>query len=133
MPMFDDDKRLEQETPEERDLLLTETSAERFDRLAFARRALDLVRPVDTRVAVGAWRGRMQVEAGRNWRTPRSSARWAMLLVPESASRRAIAHAVLSLSGTPGPYALEVLVSLLAREGAARTLEPRDSSDHDGE
>ena len=114
MRMVEDDKRLV-EIREEKDYLLAETSSERFDRVAFARRALDLVRPDDTRVAIGQWRGRVHVEAGRNWKSPPAAARWAMLLVTESASRRAIAHAVLSLSRTPPPYALDVLCTLLSR------------------
>jgi hypothetical protein len=91
----------------ERERALDETSDERFDRKAFAMRALDLVRPAGVTVAVcdGA---RMRVETGRNWRGA-PARRWALLAVPPGASRRAIATAVAELTGSPEPYALDVL------------------------
>ncbi|WP_394848160.1 hypothetical protein LZC95_11925 [Pendulispora brunnea] len=112
-------------TEQERALL--ETSDERFDRLAFAQRALDLVNPLRTRIAIcvekaprssAASRGagrlpRVTVQSGRAWgRGP--GARWAILSIPAHASRRAIATAVSELAGEPGPYALDVLQELAA-------------------
>ncbi|WP_394837645.1 hypothetical protein LVJ94_12120 [Pendulispora rubella] len=108
-------------TEQERALL--ETSDERFDRLAFAQRALDLVNPLRTRIAIcvekatrsrGAGRlPRVTVQSGRAWgRGP--GARWAILSIPAHASRRAIATAVSELAGEPGPYALDVLQELAA-------------------
>jgi hypothetical protein len=97
---------------EERDLRLLETSEERFDRIAFAQRALDLVRPTRTRVAIGEGRVRVHVESGRNWRGGAPGSKWGMLLVPRTASRRAIALGVLELIGEPTPFSLDVLLAL---------------------
>ncbi|HEY1691756.1 MAG TPA: hypothetical protein VGG39_06325 [Polyangiaceae bacterium] len=89
------------------DHVLNETSDEHFDRKEFAMRALDLVRPLGVTIAVCEGR-RLRVETGCNWRgTP--AARWALLAVPPTASRRAIAAAVAELAGAPGPYALDIL------------------------
>jgi hypothetical protein len=92
-----------------------ETSGERFDRVAFARRALELVRPQRTTVAICEGAARMRVESGRLWgrgRGPNAEAeeRWAMLAIPRHASRRAIALAVAELAHLPRPYALDVLL-----------------------
>ena len=101
--------RIHLEVPE-RSEDLRESSPEVFDRVAFAARALSLVAPLDTRVAIceGA---RIHVEAGRQW-GGRPEARWAILSVPRDASRRAIARAVLGLSTpqAPRPWALDVLL-----------------------
>jgi hypothetical protein len=92
---------------------LDETSDERFDRAAFAQRALELVRPPRTRVAVYEAAQRMRVESGRIWdrampgEAPR---RWAMLGIPPKASRRAIALAVAELAQRSPPYVLDVLL-----------------------
>jgi len=88
-----------------------ETSSERFDRLAFAERALALVRPANTRVAICQGRTRVTVESGRAWGRA-ANARWALVSVPPAASRRAIAIAALALAGpSPEPYALDVLLA----------------------
>ncbi len=101
-------------------LALDETSDERFDRSAFARQALELVRPERTTVAIYEGAARMRVESGRHWGMP-GSKRWAMLAIPAKASRRAIALAVAQLVcdgptvGAPGgnqsrPYVLDLLL-----------------------
>jgi hypothetical protein len=86
-----------------------ETSQEPFDRMAFARRALELVRPVQTRVALCEGARRMRVEMGPMW--GRRPERWAVLAIPPHASRRAIALAVAELAGVPQAYAFDVLVA----------------------
>jgi hypothetical protein len=93
------------------DRVASETSQEPFDRIAFARRALELVRPVQTRVALcdGARGMRVRVEAGPVW--GRRPERWAVLAIPAQASRRAIALAVAELAGVPRAYAFDVLVA----------------------
>jgi hypothetical protein len=108
------------EIARERELAEVESSTERFDRLAFAERALRLVRPPHTTVALcpgpsGA-RARVKVEAGRAWGkgagTDRDGApieRWAIVSVPPTASKRAIAAAVAGLAGAHEPYVLDVL------------------------
>jgi hypothetical protein len=91
-----------------------ETSTERFDRLAFAERALAMIRPHATRVALGESRTRVMVDAGRAWGKA-DDARWAVLRVPPTASRRAIAIAVLALvRREPDPWVVDALL-----EGAA--------------
>lgn len=119
---------------------LAEVSDESFDRMAFAERAVALVRPPHTRVAICEGTRQVRVTSGRQWGRS-SDARWALLSVPRNASRRAIARAVLGLGDFragvgDGPFGLEhpstpyrglsqawrldVLVSLL---GGAHDLE----------
>lgn len=89
---------------------LSQVSSESFDRIAFAERALALVRPAGTTVAIRQGHRRVSVSAGRQWGA-RAGARWAILSVPRDASRRAIASAVLDLiSGEPRAWALDVLM-----------------------
>lgn len=92
----------------EREEAVDETSDEAFDRAAYARRALDIVRPPRTTVAICEGAARMRVEQGRVWGSGPGE-RWAMLAIPSRASRRAIALAVAELARVPAPYALEVL------------------------
>jgi|CZKU01.1.fsa_nt_gi hypothetical protein len=95
-----------------------ETSEERFDRGAFARRAVELVRPRRTTVAICEGATRLRVESGRLWGRPQpvprdpdeSGERWALLAIPADASRRAIALAVAGLAHGARAYALDVLI-----------------------
>ncbi|MBK6460387.1 MAG: hypothetical protein IPF92_05185 [Myxococcales bacterium] len=90
--------------------LVDQTSGERFDRIAFAARAVALLGPRNTRVAVAPAR-RMLLESGRAWGRG-EGARWATLYVPPDASRRAIAVAVVALGGAPHtPYAIDILMN----------------------
>ncbi len=104
---------------------LDETSDESFDRAAFARRALELVAPPRTTVAICEGASRMRVESGRAWGRPVGE-RWALLAIPPRASRRAIALAVAELAARseppegsarayrawpPGAYTLDVLLA----------------------
>ncbi len=103
--------RIEIEQAEREDLLLGESSTESFDRIAFAARALELLGPRRTTIALCAGTSRVRLEAGRAWgKGP--DARWAILFVPPRASRRAIAIAVASLGGAPRtPYAFDILLN----------------------
>jgi len=56
------------------DRVVDETSDEHFDRAAFARRAIDIVRPRRTTIAICEGAARMRVESGRVWGRPRSKA-----------------------------------------------------------
>lgn len=104
-----------------------ETSTESFDRMAFAARALELLRPPRTTVAICEGRRRVNVEAGRRWGHG-PGARWAILRVPRDASRRAIASAILELgTAGPRPWALDVLV-----RGEAQEVVASDERDGDG-
>ncbi len=87
----------------------SQTSTESFDRIAFAERALALVRPAGTTVAICEGSRRVRVDAGRQWGGALGQ-RWAILSVPTNASRRAIAGAVLELGATARPWALDVLI-----------------------
>jgi hypothetical protein len=92
---------------------------ESFDRLAFAASALELVRPARMTVALCGRSARLRVEAGRKWGCDRGE-RWALVSVPETASRRAIALAIAELTdGESRPYALDVLIA--AADGSKTT------------
>jgi hypothetical protein len=108
MPIAKPDNVLDIAPEIERDF--DETSDERFDRTQFARRALDLVQPPETTVAICAGAARMRVDSGRTWGQS-AKARWALLAIPPQASRRAIALAVAELARAPRPYVLDVLLS----------------------
>jgi hypothetical protein len=108
----------------DRDRDLGETSTERFDRAAFARRALDLVCPDNTRVAICEGASRLRLESGRMWgRESRRSwgheATWALLAVSPWSSRRAIALAVAELARKPRAYALDLLLDASAPDAVA--------------
>jgi hypothetical protein len=86
-------------------------STERFDRMAFARRAVAVVRPRKTTVAFCEGGYHVRVVAGRQWGRGEGE-RWAIVSVPRTASRRAIALAVADLAGEgPAPYVLDLLLS----------------------
>jgi hypothetical protein len=90
------------------DRVADETSDERFDRTAFARRAVDLLEPARMTVAICDGASRLRVESGRVWGRP--SERWALLAIPTHASKRAIAVAVAQLADGSRAYALDVLM-----------------------
>jgi len=92
----------------DRERPVDEVSDERFDRAAFARRALDLVRPRRTTIAICEGAARMRVESGPSWGRG-AGQRWAMLAIPPRASRRAIALAVAELAQEPPAWVLDVL------------------------
>jgi hypothetical protein len=97
---------------EEERILEDAGSRERFDRVAFAERAVDAVRP--PRMTVAVCKGRkLKVDAGRLWGRGEGET-WAIVSVPEAASREAIALAVSRLGVTAGlssPYAFDVLLA----------------------
>ncbi len=97
---------------EEERVLVEEGSLERFDRVAFALRAVEAVRPARMTVAVCAGKTRLRVEAGRLWGQGAEEG-WAIVSVPPTASRTAIALAVSRL-GVLEPYALDVLLAQAA-------------------
>jgi hypothetical protein len=85
-------------------------STESFDRVAFAERALALVKPPRMTVAICEGSRRVRVLAGRQWGGEKGE-RWAILSIPYNASRRAIASAILELGVGPSrPFALDVLL-----------------------
>ncbi|HZU84387.1 MAG TPA: hypothetical protein VE987_15765 [Polyangiaceae bacterium] len=102
--------RLREDALVEHERAVEETSDERFDRVEFARRALDVMGTPQTTVAVCGGATRLRVASGRWWGRSSPDARWAMLSVPPTASRRAIVLAAAELARVPRAYALEVLL-----------------------
>jgi hypothetical protein len=85
-----------------------------FDRIAFAMRALDRLRPKRMKVAVYSAVSKLRVESGKDHRRG-EGARWAIVGIPPHASREHIAYALASLLGVASvPYAVQML---LADEG----------------
>lgn len=90
---------------------LAQVSTESFDRIAFAHRAVALVRPPRTTVAICDGSRAVRLDSGRAWGEG-DGARWAVLSVPRNASRSAIARAVLGLADAGAkPFALDVLMA----------------------
>lgn len=102
--------RIELERHEEVDEA-SRVSSELFDRLAFAERAIALLRLANTTVAICPGGRRTRLTTGREWGHS-TDHRWAILAVSPNASRQAIASAVLELSahGEPRPWSLDVLL-----------------------
>ena len=73
-------------------------SGRRFDRLAFALRAVRLLQLPRTRVAVFP-SNRLTVHAGREW-GPVSELRWAMVGIPADATARSIVLALTEIATT---------------------------------
>jgi hypothetical protein len=97
---------------EEERIVDDEGSRERFDRIAFATRAVEIIRPRRMTVCVCQAKSKLSVQSGRTWgRHPEET--WAIVSVPPTASRKAIALAVsrLGMIGETEPYALDVLLS----------------------
>lgn len=81
---------------------------EEFDRVAFARRVLDVLKPQGVRVLLRDGRREFVIEQGRLWSTP--DARWAMVAIPAQSSREDIVWTLVELIGyTPGPYRFDVM------------------------
>ena len=96
---------------------LFEQSNERFDRFAFAARALELLALERTTVALCEGRAQVRVESGRQWGRRRGE-RWAVLSIPPRASRRAIAIAVAELAAKSyAPYVMDVLLRYGGADG----------------
>jgi len=106
MKLSDDDQRASHHAPFvdiDRERIEAERSDERFDRVAFTLMALDRMPPRLAKVAVFESRaGRaVKVDEGLNW---------AAMSIPETASRRAIVHAVAAIAKSPiPPFSLDTL------------------------
>ena len=93
---------------------------QRFDRLGFALRALEVLQPPSTDVVVYRSR-RLHVQQGRDLRRG-SAARWALVGIPEDATALAITLALAEIEGTEtGPFRLDLAL-------AAGGLEPEPAS-----
>ncbi len=91
----------------------------RFDRLAFALRAVELLGPGATTVVV--YRStRLHVQQGRDLRRG-ATARWAIVGVPADATAESIALVLTEIHGlSGGPFSLELALT------AARSAQIRD-------
>jgi hypothetical protein len=82
-----------------------------FDRMAFAMRALHLLRPKRMTVAVYQAVTSLRVERGRELRKG-EGASWAIVGIPPHASREHIAYALAELAGVESvPYAVQMLLT----------------------
>jgi len=96
---------------EERRSIARTEGLERFDRVAFALRAIEILKPRGMTVAVYQGRFELKIERGRQWAGP-PDATWAMVSVPPDATREQIVLALAELSGTPTtPWLLDTLLS----------------------
>jgi hypothetical protein len=97
---------------DEERVIADEGSRELFDRVAFALRAVELVRPRRMTVCVCEAKSKLTVDTGPTW-GKRPSESWALVRVPPTASRKAIALAVsrLGMTHESEAYVLDVLMS----------------------
>lgn len=96
---------------EERREIARELGDERFDRVAFALRALEILKPRGMTVAVFQSRFALRIERGRDWGGG-PDATWAMVSIPPDATRENIILALTELSGLPvTPWLLDTLLA----------------------
>lgn len=82
-----------------------------FDRVRFARRALDVLRPPGLSVLIRHGYRELRVDSGEDWARPGCA--WATLAIPRDATREEIVLALLELVGArEDPYWLDVLLHL---------------------
>jgi hypothetical protein len=94
---------------EYRRVVLAERS-QNFDRIGFAMRALEILRPANLTVALYEGRHEVQVERGRAWGRGRGK-EWAMVSIPRHATRESIAVTLAQLAGVADvPYVIETLL-----------------------
>ncbi|HET9956629.1 MAG TPA: hypothetical protein VFQ61_19160 [Polyangiaceae bacterium] len=72
-------------------------TSERFSRIEFALRVLDLLRP-NMNVTLYESLSRIQVRRGRDWSVG-AEASWALVAIPRTADRHSIAFALAELTG----------------------------------
>ena len=85
-----------------------EWSLEAFDRVDYARRVLDALKPQRVRVLLRDGGAEFSIDQGRLWGT--ADARWAIVAIPRHATREDIVWTLVELIGyTPGPYRFDVM------------------------
>jgi len=90
---------------------LSTCDPERFDRLAFAMRAVRMLKPRQMTVVVYEGNVGVRVHKGPDRRNG-PEATWGMIAVPPHASRAEIAVAVATLAGrTEDPYAVDLVMA----------------------
>lgn len=91
--------------------------SEKFDRIAFAMRALDVLRPKRLRVALYRTTSSMQVEVVND--VSREGYRVASVGIPDHASAAHIAYALAEIAGVASvPYAVQMMLAVDRRRGA---------------
>ena len=104
---------------EERREIARELGHERFDRIAFALRALEILKPPGMTVAVYQSRFALKIERGRDWGGGPGKS-WAMVSIPPDATREKIVLALTELSGLPAtPWLLDTLLAPSRADGIA--------------
>lgn len=108
------DAHFEQTDPRRR---IEHHDPEAFDRIAFAMRALDVLRPKQLRVALYRTTSSMQVEVVND--VSRKGYRVASVGIPDHASAAHIAYALAEIAGvTSVPYAVQMMLAVDRRRGA---------------
>ncbi|HMY15342.1 MAG TPA: hypothetical protein PKA58_03385 [Polyangium sp.] len=108
------DARFEQADPRRR---IEYHDTENFDRLAFAMRALDVLKPKRLRVALYRTSSSMQVEVVND--VSRKGYRVASVGIPDHASAAHIAYALAEIAGAASvPYAVQMMLAVDRRQGA---------------
>jgi hypothetical protein len=108
------DTQFEQTDPRRR---IEHHDLETFDRIAFAMRALDILRPKRLRVALYRTRSSMQVEVVKD--VSREGYRVASVGIPDHASAAHIAYALAEIAGVASvPYAVQMMLAVDRRRGA---------------
>jgi hypothetical protein len=83
-------------------------SSERFDRIEFALRVLDVLRP-NMNITVYESRRKLQIRRGRDW-AHGPDATWALIAIPPDASRRHVVSALAELAGVAHlPFVVDLL------------------------
>ena len=101
------DARYEQLDPRRR---IEYQDSEDFDRIAFAMRALNRLRPKRMTVAVYPAVSSLRIEQGRDLH--REGGTWAIVGIPPHASREHIAYALAELAGKESvPYTVQMLLA----------------------
>jgi hypothetical protein len=108
------DAQFEQTDPRRR---VEHHDTENFDRIAFAMRALDVLRPKRLRVALYRTTSSMQVEVVSD--VAREGYRVASVGIPDHASAAHIAYALAEIAGvTSVPYAVQMMLAVNRRRSA---------------
>lgn len=83
-----------------------------FDRMRYARRVLDALRPDRVDVLLVEGRKDIRVDRGHEWTRP-AGYTWAMVSIPLDATREEIALAMMDVAGLAGgAFTLEALLAL---------------------
>lgn len=89
-------------------------SEERFSRIAFALRVLDLLQPKNMQITVYSALRKLDIRQGRDFAAG-PEATWALVAIPPKASRYHIAFALAELAGkAQHPYVVDLIAAAKA-------------------